>query len=107
MKRSDEADMPPAMTADQRTPVRMSRRLQAFASALDRAGTEYITARGVAPDDSYRLFVEECPVHGTRCARVTYGILRDHVLWGHADVRQLAACLLKTMLAPTRPPKAP
>ncbi len=79
----------------------LSRRLKAFATALDRAAWEYLEVRGVDPDEKYRLLIEECPAHGGGCARVTYGVLRDHVEWMRADPARLAAALLATMLPPT------
>ena len=75
-------------------------RLKEFAAALDRAGREYLAGRGVAPDEQYRLLVEECPAHGTGCARVTFGMLREHVEWVGADPAAAAAALLGTMLPP-------
>ncbi len=74
--------------------------LSAFAAALDRAARDFLVGRGVAPSDDYRLHVEECPVHGPACARVTYGALRDHVSWPRADAAETAAGMLQTMLPP-------
>ncbi len=74
--------------------------LKSFAAELDRAGWEYLTNRGVAPAEPFRLGVEKCPVHGPGCARVTYGMLRDHVQWALADAAALAPGMLRTMLTP-------
>jgi hypothetical protein len=74
--------------------------LEAFAGALDRAGRSFLAGRGVARTETYRLLVEACPVHGPLCARVTYGMLREHVAWGRADASEAAATLLGTMLPP-------
>ena len=76
------------------------RQLQRFADALERAGREYLTRRGVTPTDCHRLIVENCPTHGPGCARVTYGALYDHVEWMQADPAQLAATMLRTMVPP-------
>jgi hypothetical protein len=76
------------------------RRFQSFADALEQAGREYLTRRGVTPADYHRLIVENCPTHGLSCARVTYGALYDHVAWMQADPAQLAARMLRTMLPP-------
>jgi hypothetical protein len=75
--------------------------LEAFASALDRAGRTYLAERGVVRTEAYHLLVEECPVHGRMCARVTYGMLREHVAWYRADAAAEAAILPGTMLPPT------
>ena len=75
--------------------------LEAFAGALDRAGRTYLAERGVVRTEAYRLLVEACPVHGPLCARVTYGMLREHVAWDRADATEAAATLLGTMLPPT------
>jgi hypothetical protein len=80
----------------------LSRRLKAFAAALDAAGWEYLARRGVDPDEKYRLLIEECPVHGPGCARVTFGMLREHVEWTRADPAEAAAAMLGTMLPPAR-----
>jgi hypothetical protein len=78
----------------------LSRRLTAFAAALDRAGREYLTGRGVAPAEKYRLRVGACPGHGPGCALVTYGALREHVSWTRVDPAAAAAALLATLLPP-------
>jgi hypothetical protein len=77
-----------------------SRRLKAFAAALDRAGRQFMLLRGLGAQEKYRLLVEECPIHGPGCARVTYGVLRDHVRWSQADPAEVAAALIGTMLPP-------
>ena len=74
--------------------------LKDFAAALDRAGWEILATRGVNPAERYRLLVEVCPVHGYGCARVTYGMFRDHAEWARTDATGLAAALLGTMLPP-------
>ncbi len=76
------------------------RRLEAFAATLERAGEEYLALRGVASLEMYRLAVEACPLHGPGCARVTCGMLREHVGWERADPAHLAATLLRTILPP-------
>jgi hypothetical protein len=73
---------------------------ESFAAALDRAGREYLVSRGVAPGEEFRFQVEDCPVHGLGCVRVTYGMLREHVDWAGTDVRAAAATMLGTMLPP-------
>jgi hypothetical protein len=78
----------------------MDHRLKVFAAVLDRAAREYLALRGAAPHQVYRLAVEECPVHGADCARITYGMFRDHVEWEGSDPEHLAAALLRTMLPP-------
>ncbi len=85
------------------------RELRAFAAALDAAGWDHLAGRGVAPDERYRLVVEECPVHGAGCARVTFGMFREHVEWARADPAATAAGLLGTMLpaAEVQPPGEP
>jgi hypothetical protein len=75
--------------------------IKSFAAALDGAGWEYLARRGAAPAELFRLQVEECPVHGPGCARVTYGMLRDHVVWARADAAEAAAAMLRTMLPAT------
>jgi hypothetical protein len=82
----------------------LSRRLGGFAAALEDAAREYLASRGVAPAEEYRLLVEECPVHGPGCARVTYGMLRQHVVWARGDATELAAGMLGTMLPHERKP---
>jgi hypothetical protein len=75
-----------------------SRGLKVFADALDRAGWQYLERRGVVANDCYRLLVEDCDVHGPGCARVTFGMLREHIEWVRAVPAELAAKLLATML---------
>jgi hypothetical protein len=75
-----------------------SRRLRAFAVALNRAARDYLEVRGVSSAEDYRLLIEKCPVHGCCCARVTYGMLRDHIRWSATDPVKAAASMLRTML---------
>ena len=75
-----------------------SRRLRAFAVALNRAARDYLEVRGVSSAEDYRLVVEKCPVHGCCCARVTYGMLRDHIRWSATDPVKAAVSMLRTML---------
>jgi hypothetical protein len=88
----------PASEGPPQAVAKKSRRLKRFTAALDRAARAYLVARGVAPAERYRLVVERCPVHSAWCARVTYGICREHIKWVWADVSQVAATLLETML---------
>jgi hypothetical protein len=74
--------------------------IKSFATALDSAGWQFLAERGEILAEDFRLQVEECPIHGPGCARVTYGMLRDHVTWARADAMALAATLLQTMLPP-------
>jgi hypothetical protein len=76
------------------------RRIEQFAAALGRAARTYLAARDVAEAVCYHLAVEPCPLHGPSCARVTYGMLREHFFWRSASVASLAASLLYTMLPP-------
>jgi hypothetical protein len=75
-----------------------SRRLRAFAVALNRAARDYLEVRGVSSVEDFRLVVEKCPIHGCCCARVTYGMLRDHIRWSATDPVKAAASMLRTML---------
>jgi hypothetical protein len=78
----------------------LGRHVQGFADALERAGREYLTRRGVTPSECHRLTVEYYPTPGLGCARVCYGALYDHVAWMRVDPAYLAATMLQTMLPP-------
>jgi hypothetical protein len=86
--------------SSEQTAGRLASRLKAFAAALDAAGWRYLAGRGVDEDERYRLRVEECPEHGPLCARVTFGMLNEHLAWMRADPAAVAAKLLATMLPP-------
>jgi hypothetical protein len=100
----EHGDARTGLVGDERPAPHMSRRMREFAAALNRASREYLAGQGVSPTAEYRLSVETCPIHGIRCARVTYGMLRDHVPWTQSDPRKVAAALLGTMMLP--PPSA-
>jgi hypothetical protein len=72
--------------------------IKAFSDALDGAGWEYLSRRNVAQADRFRFRVDECPIHGPGCARVTYGMLPEHVVWSRTDAVDAAAAMLGTML---------
>lgn len=76
------------------------RSLQSFAESLNGAAWEILARRGLSPAEEFRMSVEECPVHGAGCARVTYGMLREHIAWARTDPAAAAATLLGTMLPP-------
>jgi hypothetical protein len=75
--------------------------LTQFTEELARVADTFLADRGVACREDYLLRVEECPVHGPVCARVTYGELRDHVTWRWADPTTVASAMLTTMVPTT------
>lgn len=79
-------------------------RFQVFVEHLERAAREHLAARGKAPREEYRLRVEECPVHGPSCARVTVGMLREHFNVLLAEPAAAAVLLLATVLPPLAGP---
>jgi hypothetical protein len=76
---------------------------QEFANRLHTAAREMLASEGLAYSDEYRLQVEECPVHGPHCARVVYGMLRDHISWRWADPAKTAATMIRSMMATKQP----
>jgi hypothetical protein len=46
------------------------------------------------------IVVEACPEHGPSCARVVYGMLREHIDWTREEPVALAGRLVGTMLPP-------
>jgi hypothetical protein len=72
--------------------------LKDFAAAFDRAARDFLAARGITTIEGFNLQLENCPIHGPACVRVTYGVLRDHFSMNRSDPADVAVALLSTML---------
>lgn len=75
-------------------------RFRVFTEEINRAAREHLAARGKVAREEYRLRVEECPVHGPLCARVTIGMLREHFDVFLTEPATAASLLLATVLPP-------